>query len=402
MNRVNSNGSVPEPPPEWELVVACARTRLLDSHKKKINSLINVRLNWAQFCTLVESHKLECVVYSNLVSSDLAAIPAEAAGKLETAARRRTQLGLMYTARLLELIKLFESEGLTPVPYKGPVLGVLAYQNFSLRSFQDLDFILPQEQLADAARVLIREGYRAYPDPTAAEQVSFLNRFHPGQYAFSCDAKPPQVELHTERTLRYLPIPLDWTGISKRLIQISVGGHNLRTFSIQDTLILLSVHGTKHFWERLSWICDIAELIQTPRGMDWELGHELAEAAGCRRMWLLGLQLATALLDAPLPENVQGWISSDATLQKLALAIHSRLVTGRGLPGAPERVLFRLRSYEKLGTGVSQCLRTATSPTEDDWHMCRLPDWASPLYFALRPWRLMREHGLGLRKKAHA
>src|SRR4051812_45947658 len=156
MNRVNFNGSVPEPPPEWQLLVACARTRLLDSHKKKINSLIEARLDWTRFCTLVESHKLECLVHRNLISSDLAAIPTEAAGKLQSAARRRTQLGLMYTARLLELIKLFESEGLTPVPYKGPVLGVLAYQNFSLRSFQDLDFILPQEQLADAARVLIR------------------------------------------------------------------------------------------------------------------------------------------------------------------------------------------------------------------------------------------------------
>src|SRR3954451_7396987 len=108
MNPVNSKESVPGSIPEWQLLVACARTRLLDSHKKKINSLIEARVDWTRFCTLVENHKVECLVYRNLVSSDLATMPAGAAAVLEAAARRRTQLGLMYTARLLELIKLFE------------------------------------------------------------------------------------------------------------------------------------------------------------------------------------------------------------------------------------------------------------------------------------------------------
>src|SRR3712207_8653927 len=36
------------------------------------------------------------------------------------------------------------------------------------------------------------------------------------------------------------------------------------------SLLILCVHGTKHIWGRLSWICDVAELLRTQPDMDWE------------------------------------------------------------------------------------------------------------------------------------
>jgi hypothetical protein len=38
-------------------------------------------------------------------------------------------------------------------------------------------------------------------------------------------------------------------------------------------------------------------------------------------------------------------------------------------------------------------------PTETDWKAYPLPDYAAPLYLAVRPWRLLCEHGFGLRPK---
>jgi hypothetical protein len=338
------------------------------------------------------------LAHRHLVVESAGTIPRDAALSMEMLARSSGRQSLLHAGRLIELADLFRSAGVTAVPYKGPTLGALAYENFALRSFVDLDFILPQRDLLRAACLLTAQGYQAYPDPTAADEARFLARFHPGQYAFVSDSKPPQVELHTEKTLRYLPLPLDWEGLSRRFIQVSFGGRQVQTFSVEDTLILLCVHGTKHFWERLSWICDIAELVQSARGVDWGLNEELARRAGCRRMWLLGLTLANRLLDAPLPAEVRAWIEGDAQVERLGRQIEDRLAgEDRTVLSAPQRLVFRLRSHESLGVSLRQGLRTATSPTEEDRQACRLPDWAAPFYLALRPWRLLREHGFGLR-----
>ena len=386
--------------PEWKLLLACARTRLDEAHRGQIRELLRGPVDWPQFISAASRHRLASLAHRHLDAESAGAVPPDAALSLETLARSSGRQSLSHAGRLIELVDLFRSAGVAAVPYKGPTLGALAYGNFALRSFVDLDFMLPQRDLLCAARLLIAQGFQAYPDPTAADEARFLARFHPGQYAFVSDSKPPQVELHTEKTLRYVPVPLDWEGLSRRFIQVSFGGRQVQTFSVEDTLILLCVHGTKHFWERLSWICDIAELVQSTPGVDWGLNQDLARRAGCRRMWLLGLALANRLLDAPLPAEVRAWIEGDVQVQRLSRQIEDRLAgEDRTVLSAPQRLLFRLRSHESLGVSLRQCLRTAIFPTEEDRQACRLPDWAAPLYLALRPWRLLREHGFGLRGK---
>jgi len=386
--------------PEWKLLLACAHTRLDDAHRDRIRELLQGPVDWGRFISAASRHRLDSLANRHLAVQGAGAIPTDAAVSLETLARSRGHHSLLQAGRLIELVDLFASAGVAAIPYKGPTLGSLAYGNFALRSFVDLDFIVPQRDLLRAAQLLVPRGFQAYPDPTAADEARFLARFHPGQYAFVCGVKSLQVELHTENTLRYLPVPLDWEGLGQRYIWVSFGGRQVKTFSVEDTLILLCVHGTKHFWERLSWICDIAELVQAPRGVDWELGQDLARRAGCRRMWLLGLSLANRLLDAPLPATVRAWIEADSQVERLRRQIQGRLAgEERTVRSAPQRLLFRLRSHESLAVSLRQCLRTATCPTEEDWHACKLPDWAASLYLVLRPWRLLREHGFGLRRR---
>jgi SAM-dependent methyltransferase len=385
--------------PEWQLLVACARTQQDEVHRERIFRLLREPLDWDRFLSEVSRHGLEALAERQLSAVADGMIPAAQAASLGALARSKSQNSLLYAARLVEILDLLASAGVTAIPYKGPTLGALAYGSFALRSFTDLDLIVPQRHLLRAAQLLIASGYTAYPDPTAPEQAHFLARFHPGQYAFASSLKPPQVELHTENTLRYVPFPLDWPGLVERLTTVSFGGRKVRTFSVEDTLVLLCVHGTKHFWERLCWICDIAELTQSQK-VDWELGEGLARKAGCRRMWLLGLSLASRLLDAPLPATVRAWIDSDGQVPLLRRRIETRLAgDDRTVVSALERLVFRLQSHESLTVGVRQCWRTATHPTEEDWKNCRLPDWAAPLYLVLRPWWLLCEHGFGLRRR---
>jgi len=66
---------------------------------------------------------------------------------------------------------------------------------------------------------------------------------------------------------------------------------------------MLCVHGTKHFWDRLAWIVDVAELI-TAQPVDWEESLQIAAGMKSTRVLLLGLYLAHEWLGAALPQPV--------------------------------------------------------------------------------------------------
>jgi len=36
--------------------------------------------------------------------------------------------------------------------------------------------------------------------------------------------------------------------MSRRFITVEISGRKMRTFSVEDTLVMLCVHGAKHFW----------------------------------------------------------------------------------------------------------------------------------------------------------
>src|SRR5207302_43551 len=133
----------------------------------------------------------------------------------------------------------------------------------------------------------------------------------PGQYLFVGDAHRSIVELHTEATLRYFPTPPDLEALSRRTEAVSFASREVLTFSGEDALPILCVHGSKHFWERLLWICDIAQLAHIPRGLDWEVALEQARRLGAERMTLLGLHLANGLLGAAVPHPILRPVQED-------------------------------------------------------------------------------------------
>jgi hypothetical protein len=208
------------------------------------------------------------------------------------------------------------------------------------------------------------------------------------------------VELHTERTLRYFPRRIELDEMNSRLIPLEIGTRKLRTFSVEDTLVMLCVHGAKHFWERLAWIVDIAQLITTEE-VDWALLFVIAAKMESTRVLLLGLYLAHDLFRAPLPKLVLQDACNQKQVQWLANKVREQHM-GISDPstGVWPRALFRLRSRDEFWQGLRHIFRLAISPTESDRQTVSLPRLLAPLYLVVRPWRLLREYGLGLKRRS--
>jgi hypothetical protein len=319
----------------------------------------------------------------------------------ETLIEIERQLGrnsMLLLGEMLRLYGVFETGQVPAIPFKGPVLAWLAYRNFTLRTFTDLDFVVLQRYIPKAVSLLEAAGYSAQFDPREAQAGEHGQA--PGQYAFVSRSNGGLVELHTERTLRYFPRRINLDEMNSRLIPLEIGARKLRTFSVEDTLVMLCVHGAKHFWERLAWIVDIAQLI-TVEEVDWALLFVIAAKMESTRVLLLGLYLAHDLFWARLPQPVLQDACNEKQVQWLAANVREQHM-GISDPstGVWPRALFRLRSRDEFCRGLRHTLRLGINPTESDRQTVSLPRLLAPLYLVVRPWRLLRKYGLGLKRRS--
>lgn len=386
-----------EIPPELELVLCCARAKQDATLQERMRNLADQEADWARVLAMAERHRLLPLLFEHLSALDAWQTNREFRDKLTEDVRASGRNSLHLLAEMLRLEAIFQAERLPVIPYKGPVLAWLAYGSISRRMFGDLDFAVPQQHIPRLTALLEAAGYQPQFDPN---EVHAGQEDHaPGQYPFVLQGRAVLTEVHTERTLRYFPRPLDFEGMFSRLIPVEIARQKVRTFSAEDTLVMLCVHGAKHFWERLLWVADVAALIRS-LPVDWPLAMNLAEELRSARVFLLGLYLAGEWLGAPVPQNLLERARKDRKIPSLAARISERWIEGSGgEEGVVARAAFRIQSRDGIGQGILHTLHLATSPTETDRRSVQLPGSLALLYAFARPWRLLREYGLGLRDR---
>ncbi len=376
--------------PALELLLLCARRQIGADTSKRILAIASGQPDWNSLLSAASEHALTSLVCKNLQDCAPAALPAPWPERFSQSCFESSCRNLALTAELFRVLAALENWGVSATPYKGPVLAAQAYGDVALREFSDLDIIVPQCQIAAAHQALLDLGFS--PEIAAVEPSPSSRRI-PGQYAYR---KGPAtlVELHTELSLRYFPVSLDLEALCARRQPITLAGRQVLTFSPEDTLLLLSVHGSKHLWDRLSWIADIAALTACSRPdwrPDWPLLLERARSWRLQRMLLLGVGLAARLLEAAPPDEVAHCLRRDKVARQLIEQISRRFFSPEKIQvGVLSRFAFRVRMRGPFPQGLPYALRLALMPTEHDRGKRRLPD---PLYALLRPLRLARTYG---------
>lgn len=380
--------------PEKRLLIACARTRMTSSAADQIREIAGKPLRWEYLLqTAAENSVLPLLaIHLPIVAPD--AFTSEQFAQLKVAARAAGIRSLQLSAELIRVLGELRSQGVSALPYKGPVVAMQAYSDLALREFEDLDIILPQRHMDRANEVLLALNYQPR-SPWLFDSAALI----PGEYKYVDAGRRLIVELHTELTLRHFPVAPDLDEMSKRGTEVAIGGHNVRTFGDEDTLLLLCVHGSKDFWERISWVTDVSEFAQKVIDLNWHRVFERAQKLKTTRMVLLGLVLASDLLQTPLPEDVRARIAADATVVTVAKQIAQKLLTDdRSVRTAVQSFRYRRQMVPGALDSWRYGLRLATAPAEEDWTMVRLPRALAPLYFVFRPFRLFRKYGVTQQK----
>src|ERR1044072_333343 len=281
--------------------------------------------DWEYVARLARRHAVVPLVYRALQTYARGAAPEPVRNALSATYRANAARNVLLAGELLRVSNLFESEGVRALAYKGPALAVTAYGDLSLRRFVDLDVIVRAQDLERASQLLRGLGYA--PQGLTPEQESALARTQHA-VSYSRDGGRLIVELHRDVSSKdFADVTLD-EGAWARAARVSILNGSVAAPSAEALLLALCVHGTKHLWERLAWVCDVAGLVNSHEELDWSAVFERAASARVERMLLLGLTLARGLAGAQLPEDVLRKVMEDEAAARLASDAALRMFDG--------------------------------------------------------------------------
>jgi hypothetical protein len=382
---------------EIQLLLACARTTLDPETATQIKNLAEQELDWKYLFKKANENFVTPLLSFHVLNVCPQSVPQNILDELSDFFRAHAQRNLFQTNELIRLLRLLDSHGIRALPFKGPTLAALAYGNLSLRQFGDLDILVRERDLKRAVELFTSAGYRtASPLDWSWKSSTPANRQK--DLVLVRDDGRVSVELHWRLLGSRFTSPHNMKRIWKRTETTSIAGSRVYCLPKNELLLYLCMHGSKHHWERIQWISDIAELVRTIDKEDWPSLLQHAKAVGCERVLALGLLLASNLLEAPVPEKVLQKIRSDATARSLAAHARSTLFSDTPVLGEISNYSLKLkeRRWDKVRLHFDNYrlyIRRVFKPNEKDRALLPLPVYLFPLYYLVRPIRLIKCYG---------
>lgn len=377
--------------PEHELLLLCAHRGNTEDLHARLVELARLKLDWHYLFLLARRHAVLPLLYRGLENVD--GLPEDFRAQLRDEVRKNATRNTLLAGEMARLARLFEAEGVPLLAYKGPALAQQAFGDITLRRFVDLDVIVRRRDARRAGELLRSLGYEKPSGLTTSHEEFLLRRQH--NLAYTRDGGLMIVELHWEVAPAHFAAVAVGEGVWERAAHVKLFGAEVRCPSPEDLLLALVVHGTKHLWERLAWVCDVAALVNSHPGFDWPHVQKLAREARVRRMLGLVLRLARDLAGAEVPEGLFDG-SDDEILSELSVEVTAGMFSSTEPEpiGFVRNVRFNLRARDHLRERLDY-LRFILTPTDGDLAAVRLPAGMSFAYYLLRPLRLALKREAG-------
>ena len=359
----------------------------MDPTVKVRRDLDQNHLDWWCLIRLATKNRIITLLHWHLNERWRGRIPAILLDELSERFQENTRFSLSLAKELVSVLKLLEDEGIPVVPYKGVQLAESLYGNVALRQCRDLDLLVPRADVMRVKDLLVERGYQPEPDLRGRQERERVRS--KGEMSLVRRDLNIVLEVHWILHARYfasLPRAEElWLHVKPTRFQ----GHSVLAFEPEVLLVLLCMHGAKHAWARLKWICDVAELVRKYPELDWERVWDWAESVRATRMVRLGLYLAGELLGVELPEHCTRRVAEDRCVPRLGKVVMREVMSlDDELPSGGRLVWFHLRAKDGVWERVRYLWLLGTTTTDGDWAVVRLPDWLFSLYYLVRIGRL--------------
>lgn len=370
---------------EDQLLLSCARTKLEDENTNKINTLLDSNLNWNYILDKAYVNGLMPILYYNLNRTAPEKIPHDILEKLKTNFYENAHRNLLLTAELVKVMHILEKKGVKAVTHKGPVLAHTAYGNIAYRAFDDIDILIQRSDANKAKKIMIENGY-SFDQPIEVKTSTYVKLASEYQFKSHSGAT---IEINWSFVGSYFYFPTNPKLLFNDLKLLKINGSEIKTFSPDNEFLMLCIHCSKHNWQRLSWICDLGEVLEN-KTINWSEVWKKADQLAVKRIVLVNLFLLKYLFGFEFSHEIEKIQDKDA--QELAChIIRRKFGDGEDLWNTLEKFFLYTKKRETLVYGVMDCLGGLTKPIYQDYQIIKLPESLFVLYSIIRPFLLLRK-----------
>ena len=253
--------------PEHHLLLECARWAI--HHKASSAEApepdVPDGFDWEYFARQARAHSMAAPAYRWLVDRPLN-VPEPVETALADRAERATYDALEMVRTLHRVFDVLEASDVRALPYKGPTLRAAVHDDVAFRETADLDVVVPRTDVRAARAALLEAGFRPRNE---LDDLALRTHVRGARHTAAVSDSGVIVELHWRVTAGQFPFPVDFERLWAGRETVDVGGEALPTMRSTDHLALLSVHGNRHCWSGLCWLCDFAAAVRT-FDVDWE------------------------------------------------------------------------------------------------------------------------------------
>jgi hypothetical protein len=275
------------------------------------------------------------------------------------------------------------------------------YGNISLRRFLDLDVLIRPEDFSAAVAALCDAGYEPeHQIGAGAARESCLQAGH--ALSFVHRESELTLELHWRFMERVCAVPFRMERVWTRALPSPWARGAFRELSPEDLFLYLAVHGAKHCWQRLEWVCAVAELVRRSPAMNWEQVFGEARELGVARAAAAALWLPHVLLDAEVPAAARRAMPAYGALAGVLQRI-VELMFEPGVEWGAAHVAVQLALRDRILDRVRMILWTMVrDPQPKDRAVLPMPARFGVVLRALRPLRLIMTQGWQLSRQCLA
>lgn len=375
-----------------KFLIACSQTEPSENNIKFIQQFLS-SIDTQELIPLAIQHGILPLVYKTLkyLGTKHLMVNTEILSELKAHYMRISQRNMLMSAELIRIVKLLKDNGIEALAFKGPTLSQMAYGDITLRQFGDLDILIRERDRFKMMDLLIQSQYTPKIDLKESTKKTFFDSVNViGLYQTSIGVL---VEIHWELLSKNYAIDWEEQSLWKKQESVAINKKIIPVLPVEQQLLYLCVHGSKHLFERLEWICDIDRSIRTHTDIDWVYLVNEADKLGIRRMLFFGLSLSQQFFSLPLPKQIEKAIAEDKDIPKLiskVIEINFSETSKKGKSYSSFGLLWSMR--ENLSDQLRFAWRGLFAPKFDDFLFIQLPKQLAFLYPVIRPFRLITKY----------